>query len=117
MVFKLIGGSYFSFRTCNSFKISLIREGILHISVIGTAILNFPNLAAKYMFNLISSSIGVGFGNKSCTRGGSGGTTFYIYGGLSIASGLGKVEGCDEGIESLFILVYATFPLFLSSFV
>jgi hypothetical protein len=51
MVFKMIGGSSFSVGTYNSFNISLLVEGILHISIIGTVIFNFPNMVGTSMFN------------------------------------------------------------------
>jgi hypothetical protein len=50
-VFKIIGGSSFSVGTYNNFKIYLLTEGILHISIIGTIIFNFLNMVATSMFN------------------------------------------------------------------
>jgi hypothetical protein len=95
-VFKMIGGSSFLVDTCNNFKTSLLTEGIFHISVTEADIFSFPNMAATFIFNLISY-VGFVLGSNSCTRCGGGGTTFSIDGG--------GVASCDGGEEALFLLV------------
>ena len=110
----MIGGSSFSIGTCNNLNISLLIEGILYIFITGTVIFNFPNMVATSMFNWISYFVVFGFGINSCTRGGSGGTTFSVYGGGVVASGWGGAKGCDSGTQNLFLLMYVKNSIFLS---
>jgi len=107
MVFKMIGGSSFSFGTYNNFNTSLLIEGILHISVTGTVIFNFLNMVVMSMFNGISS-MGDGFGSNSFNGSGSVGTTFSPDGGGAI--------GCYGVVEALFLLVSVKYSLFLNFF-
>jgi len=117
MVFNIIGGSSFSVGTLiNNFKTSLLTKGILHISVTGTVIFNFSNMAATSMFNWISSSIEVGFGRNSWTGGEGGGTTLSVDGKGASTYGCSRVEGCDGGIEVLFFLAYVKISFFINSF-
>jgi hypothetical protein len=51
IMFKMIGGSSFWVDTCNTFKIYLFIEGILHIFFIGTVIFSVPNMLATSIFN------------------------------------------------------------------
>jgi len=101
IVFKMMRGSFFSVSTYNNFNSSLLTKGILHMSITGTVIFSFPNMAATSIFNWISS-VGVGLGRNSCTGSGGRGTTFSVDGG--------GVSGYNGGVEALFFWCMSNIP-------
>ena len=78
IVFKITIGSIGFAGIINTFKTSLMTEGILHIYTIGTNTFIFPTMVGTSMFNWISSFVCIGFGSKSWIGGGRGWTPFPV---------------------------------------